>query len=175
MSNIPSQTTNEYDNASGTNPSLITAGLPSGSIMASKLIQPSSTIKQNDHFNQNRANHAQSNHISNSLENKNSQYTILSHQTKSDTYLNLSRKDINDVITALHTLAQYMQTDIGDDEDHHLTTLYSKTTNHTNSCFHYYPRYSIRSRRHSLSSDCCLNHHHHHHHSVIKRISLYPN
>jgi hypothetical protein len=184
MNKIPSQTTNEYDNASGTNPSLITAGLPSGSIMTSRFIPPSSTIKQNHHFNQNRATHTQPISIPNSSHNKNSHYTILSHRTISDTYLNLSRKDINDVMTALHTLAQYVNNqnsqhkipmDDGDD-DHYLTTLYSKSTNHTlksvtqaNSSLHYYPR---NSRRHSSSSDCCLNHRHHH---VIKRMSLHSN
>ena len=187
MTYIPSQTTNEYDNASGTNPSLITAGLPSGTIMTSGLLQSLPINKQNHYFNQNRANYTHPIEISNSLQNKTSQYSIPSHRTISDTYLNLSRKDINDVMTALHTLAAYVHNDIGtknsqhsipinNNDDHQVTTLYSKTTNHTlkssteaNSSLHYYPRYSIRNRRHSSSSDCCLNYHH----QVIAQISLY--
>jgi hypothetical protein len=188
MIEIPSQTTNEYDHISGSNPSLITACLPSGSIMTSRLIQPPSTITQNHHLNQNRATDTQPITL-NSQKTDHSQCTTLSHRTISDTYLNLSRKDINDVMTALYTLAQYVQNDIAnqnqqhiipvdDIESHHLTMLYSKSTNHTfksstqaNSSSHHYfyyhppppppPRYSRRNRRHSLSSDRCLNHHHH--------------
>jgi hypothetical protein len=176
MNKISSQTTNLYDNLSGSNPSLLTAGLPSSSIMTARLLQPSSTIKQNHHLNQNRATDTQP-MTSNSQQNDNSQYTTLSHRTISDTYLNLSRKDIKDVMIALHTLAQYVQEDvhkmpIDDNEGHHLTMLYSKSTNHTlkssrqaNSSSDHHPRYSIRKRRHSLSSDRRLNHHH-----VIKRM-----
>jgi hypothetical protein len=163
-----SQTINEYDNISRSNPSLITAGLPSGSIMTARLIQPLPTIKQNHHLNQNRATDTQP--ITLTSENHNSQHTIFSYRTISDTYLNLSRKDIDDVMTALHTLAQYIQNDIismDDNESHSLTK--------ANSSFHHYysyhyPRYLIRNRRHSLSSDRCFNPRHHHH--VIKRIYL---
>jgi len=176
MNKIPLKTTNEYDNISGSNPSLITAGLPSGSIMTNRLIQSSSKIKQNHHFNQNQATAIAF------QKNDHSQCTILSHRTISDTYLNLSRKDINDVMKALHTLARYVKNDINNDENHPLTMLYSKSTNHTfkssnqanssSHCYyyHHHPRYSIRNRRHSLSSDRCLNHHH----NVIKPMYLYP-
>ncbi|CAF2467940.1 unnamed protein product [Rotaria sp. Silwood2] len=183
MNKISLQTTNKYDNISGSNPSLITAGLPSGSIMTTHLIQPSFTIKQNRHLNQNRATDTQPITTLDSQQNDNSQYTIVSNQTISDTYLNLSRKDINDVMIALHTLAKCIRIDIDnknqqyiipidDSESHQLTMLYSKSTNHTlksstpaNSSSHHYcnPLHSIRNRRHSLSSNCCHHHHHHHH------------
>jgi hypothetical protein len=175
MNTILSQTTNEYDNASDSNPSLITAGLPSGLIMTPRLIQPSLKIKQNHQFNQNRATDI----ISNSQQYESSQYTIASHRTLSDTYLNLSRKDIDDVMTALQTLAQCVRgdiesesqqdlTSIDDNEIHRLTMLYSKSTNQVNSSSHhyYYPQYSIRNKRHS---DRWLNHHH-----VIKRMYFSP-
>jgi hypothetical protein len=182
MNKNSSQTTNKYDNISGSNPSLITAGFPSGSIMTARLIQPSSAIKQNHHLNQNRAIDTQRITLP-SEKNDHSQYTILSHRTISDTYLNISRQDIDDVMTALHTLAQYVQNDIDnknprdiipndDNESHPLTMLYSTSSTQANSSsHHYHPRYSIGNRRHSLSSDHCLNHHHHH---VIKRMYLYP-
>ncbi|CAF5157053.1 unnamed protein product, partial [Rotaria magnacalcarata] len=59
MKTIPSQTTDEYDNVSGTNPSLITAGLPSGSMMTSHLIQSSPKTKQNHYINQSHATDTQ--------------------------------------------------------------------------------------------------------------------
>ncbi|CAF0938254.1 unnamed protein product [Rotaria sp. Silwood1] len=184
MNKISLQTTNKYDNISGSNPSLITAGLPSGSIMTTHLIQPSSSVKQNHHLNQNRATDTQPIITLDSQQNDHSQYTIVSNQTISDTYLNLSRKDINDVMIALHTLAKCIRYDIDnknqqyiipmdDNESHQLTMLYSKSTNHTlksstppNSSSHHYcnRRHSIRNKRHSLSSDHCHHHHHTKHH-----------
>ncbi|CAF4133109.1 unnamed protein product, partial [Rotaria sordida] len=173
MNKISLQTTNEYDYISGSNPSLITAGLPSGSIMTSHLIQPSLKIKQNHHLNQNQTNNTQPIITLNSQQNENSQYTIVSHRTISDTYLNLSRKDINDVMIALHTLAECIRYDIdknnsqymipmNDSESHQLTMLYSKSTNHTlkNSSHHYC------NPRHSSSSNHFRHHHHHHHHHI---------
>lgn len=172
MNKNSSQITNKYDNISVSNPSLITAGLPSGSIMTARLIQPSTIIKPNHHLNQNHATDTQPITLP-SKNNDNSQYTTLSHRTISDTYLNLSRKDIDDVMTALHTLAYYVQNSIDnknqqdiisidddDKESHPLTMLYSKS-----SCHHHHrSRYSIRNKRHSLSSD---DH-------VTKRMYLYP-
>jgi hypothetical protein len=94
MNKFPLQTTIVYDNKSSSNPSLITAGFPSSSIMTSRLIQPSSTTKQNYYLNQNRATDTQP--------------MSLNSQKTSDIYLNLSRKDIDDLMTALHTLVQHV-------------------------------------------------------------------
>ncbi|CAF0765438.1 unnamed protein product [Adineta steineri] len=142
---------------SDSNPSLITAGLPSSSIIESQL-------KHNQHINQNQANDTQP-IIFNSQHDNSSQYTTLSNRTLSDTYLNISSKDMKDIMTALHTLAKYIQYDV-DNKDHYVTMLHSKSTNHTlksstqpNNSFYHYHRSSIQNRRHSLSSD----HHHHHH------------
>lgn len=188
MNNIPSQTTNEYDNVSGSNPSLITAGLPSGSRMTSHLRQHSSSIIKRAHTND-----TQPIITLDSQYNDHSQSTIVSHRSVSDTYLNLSRKDINDVMTALHTLAQCIHNDMNistpeyiiptnDNESHPLTMLYSKSTNHTlqsstpaNNSFHhkFYPKYSARHRRRSLSSNCCYHHSHRHH--VINLMFSYFN
>lgn len=141
MNNIPSQTTNEYDNISGSNPSLITAGIPSGSIMTPHLFHSFSKTKQHYHINQNRATNQ---------EKTNSQYTINSNRTKSDTYLNLSRKDIDDVMLALQTLAQCVK--------HDRAMLYSKSTNHT-----------LKSLTSSISSSHYYSNHCLHQHHVIKR------
>jgi len=94
MNKFPLQTTIVYDNKSSSNPSLITAGFPSSSIMTSRLIQPSSTTKQNYYLNQNRATDTQP--------------MSLNSQKTSDIYLNLSRKDIDDLMTALHTLVHHV-------------------------------------------------------------------
>ncbi|CAF0776372.1 unnamed protein product [Adineta steineri] len=150
---------------SDSNPSLITAGLPSSSLIKSQL-------KRNQHVNQNQANDTQP-IIFNSQQDNSSQYTTLSNRTLSDTYLNISSKDMKDIMTALHTLAKYIQYDV-DNKDHYLTMLHSKSTNHTlksstqpNNSFYHYHRSSIQNRRHSLSSD---HHHHikHHHRNLVE-------
>ena len=117
-----------YDNRSSSNPSLITAGLPSSSLMTSRLIQsPSTTTKQNYYFNQNRATDTQP------ISLHSQSHTTLSHRTTSDIYLNLSQKDIDDLMTALHTLAHHVQNDMISN--------------------------SLRiNRRRSLSSDCWFDH-----------------
>lgn len=121
--------TKDYDYKSSSNLSLITAGLPSGSIMTPRLIPPSSTTTPNQYFNQNRANDTQP--ISfNSSKSATDQSHTFSNRTKSDTYLNLSRKDIDDLLAALHTLAQYIHNDTSD-ESHPSTMPQSKSTNHT--------------------------------------------
>lgn len=148
------------DNKSSSNPSLITARFPSDSIMTSRLIQPSSTT---NYLNQNRATDTQP------ISLNSSQSITLSHRSTSDIYLNLSRTDIDDLMTALHTLAQHVQNDLvsnngistDDNQSHPLTMPHSKSTNHTIKSSTEVLRYSIRNRRRSLSSD---------HHHVIKRI-----
>ncbi|CAF3287470.1 unnamed protein product [Rotaria socialis] len=170
MKKISSQTTDEYDNVSGTNPSLITAGLPSGSMITSHLIQSSPKTKQNHHINQNHATDTQPIITLSSQENDNSQHTIISDRVISDTYLNLSRKDMNDVMVALQTLAQCITNEytmpMDDSRSHHLSMLYSKSTNHTlksstptNSSSHH----CFYSRR------CRRNSHYRHHHVKYHR------
>ncbi|UJR30788.1 hypothetical protein I4U23_018308 [Adineta vaga] len=84
-----------------------------------KLSQCFPSLSINNH-NQNRATDTQP-IISNSQQNDvNSDYTILSHRTISDTYLNLSRKDIDDIMTALHTLAQHLQYDVESINQQHM-------------------------------------------------------
>jgi hypothetical protein len=131
--------------------------------MTSRLIQPSSTTKQNYYLNQNRATDTQP-ISSNSQKSDTSQSITLSHRTTSDIYLNLSRKDIDDLMTALHTLAQHVQNDMDENRSHPFTMFHSKSTNHTmkKSSTEMNPsRYSIRNkRRRSLSSDYWFDHHH---------------
>ena len=201
MNKIQSQTANKYDKASRSNPSLITAGLPSGSIMTTRLIQPSLTAQQNCDLNQNQAINKQPIIASNSQQNVYSHHTAIPYSTTSDTYLNLSCEDIDDVMMALHTLAECIQSDLDNkyqernilidgNESHYLSMLYSRSTNHIpksstlsdRSSRHYdYRRYSIQTERHSLASDCCNSRHRHHHRHcrrrrhVIKLINRYPN
>ncbi|CAF1601991.1 unnamed protein product, partial [Adineta ricciae] len=164
-------------NISDSNPSLLTAGLPSSSIMISQHVLPSSLNNHNQ-------NHTTDTQLINSNFKSNidkHDYTKLSHRTVSDTYLNLSRDDIDDIMSALHTLAQYLQYDVDsidqqhmipsdDNESHPLTMIFSKESHHSlkssiqaNSSFRHPPRYSLRKdrRRHSLSSDRWLHHREH--------------
>ena len=154
MNKHPLPTAKEYDCKSSSNVSLITAGVPSGSIMTSRLIPPSSTTRPNQYFNQNRATDTQPMSF-NSSKSATDQSITFSNRTKSDTYLNLSRKDINDLLAALHTLAQYIHNDMGD-ESHPLTMPHAKSTDHT-------IRSSSQSNRpRSLSIDRGLKHSDHH-------------
>lgn len=146
----------KHDHITVSNPSLITAGLPSSSIMTTRLIPPPNIIKQNQYLNQNRATDTQP--ITLSSENTDhSQNINHSYRTISDTYLNLSRKDIDDIMTALHTLVYYIQNSMKDRnrED------FISTDNNSLKNSSYYPRYSLR---HSLSSDRYLT----------KRMYAYP-
>lgn len=138
--------------------SLKTAGLPSGSIMTSRLIPSPSKTKPNQYFNQNRATDTQP--ISfNSSKSATDQSITFSHQTISDTYLNLSRKDIDELLTALHTLAQYVHTDTNN-QGQSSAVPHSESVNHTiekssqanNSIYH-----QCANRQHSLSTDFCPN------------------
>lgn len=162
-------------NISGSNPSLLTAGLPSSSIMISEHIPP---LSLNNH-NQNHTTDTQLINFNSKQNIDKHDYTKLSHRTVSDTYLNLSRKDIDDIMSALHTLAQYLQYDVDsinqqqmipsdDNESHHSL----KSSIRANSSFRHPPRYSLRKdrRRHSLSSDRWL--HHHEHVKITHRISI---
>ena len=158
MNKHPLPTTKEYDYKSSSNLSLITAGLPSGSIMTSRLIPPSSATRQNQYFNQNRATDTQpiSLHSSKSATD---QSITFSNRTKSDTYLNLSRKDIDDLLVALHTLAQYIHHDMGDESRP------SKSTDHTIKSS------SQSNRPRSLSTDREPKHSRHH---CQDRMSIHP-
>lgn len=161
MNKYSPQTLKEYEHKSSSNLSLITAGLPSGSTMTSRLIPPSSTTRPNQYFNQNRATDTQPISFSSSKTDTDQSITF-SHRTKSDTYLNLSHSDIDELLAALHTLAQYVHTDM-DNQSHLLTVSHSKSINHTieNSSQANTPIYqqccnrrcSISSRRRSLSTD----------------------
>ena len=129
MNKYSPQTLKGYEHKSSSNLSLITAGLPSGSNMTSRLIPPSSTTRPNQYFNQNRATDTQPMSFSSSKSDTDQSITF-SHRTISDTYLNLSRKDIDELLTALHTLAQYVHTDM-DNQSHLLTVPHSKSINQT--------------------------------------------
>ena len=181
MNKFPRQTTNEYDNKSSSNPSLITAGLPSGSIMTSRIIQPASTTKHNYYLNQNRATDTQPISLD-SRKSDDSQSITLSHRTISDTYLNLSRKDIDDLMAALQTLVQCVQNDmdnsnqisIDDNASRPLMMPHAKKSVEMNSPSHYHyyhPRCSVRNNRRSLSSDGWRDDCHHH---AINRMYFPP-
>ena len=161
MNKVSPPITIDKNAAFGSSPSLLTAGLPSGSMMTTPLISPSSLkTKQSYRYpvNQNRFTYDQS-----------SQSTVVSHRTTSDTYLTLSRDDINDVMIALHTLARCIQDEyppdrvpIREEDAHRLAMFYAKSTNHTlktssqldgSSGDDDVRRYFIRRARPSCSSD----------------------
>jgi hypothetical protein len=107
----------KHKHASVSNLSLLTAGMPSGSMTTARLL--SSTIANANYrhcpVNQNRASSLNTSRHSHSQlllsTDEHCQHAIVSDRTSSDTYLTLSRKDIDDVIDALHTLARCINND----------------------------------------------------------------
>lgn len=160
MNKVSPPITIDKNAAFASSPSLLTAGLPSGSMMTTPLISRSVETKQSHRYsvNQNRLIYDQSSYS-----------TIVSHRTTSDTYLTLSRDDINDVMIALHTLARCIQDEyppdrvpIREEDAHRLAMLYAKSTNQTlktssqlngSSGDEDVRRYSIRRARPSCSPD----------------------
>jgi len=93
LSSSPTHSHQQYDHYFESNPSLLTVGFPSDSKIISR--------------NQNRANDTQPIAFNSQTDD-----CSLTQQSFSDTYLNLTHQDIDDVLTALHTLAQYVNFDL---------------------------------------------------------------
>lgn len=160
--------TKNYGHSSGSTSSLLTVGLPSDSKIISHL---------NHSLNQNQATDTQP-VMCNSESDDFSQCTRLS-----DTYLNLSRQDINDVLTALHTLAKYVNDDMNigkqdrlnsmneEGESEHSTIVcnsLSRSLRANKSSYYHQPQYLLQHRPRSLSSNRCLCRRH-----VIEGIKTY--
>ena len=98
MTKAPCQARDECDPLSASNPSLVTAGLPARSTMKSPCIAASPTAPSPYH------DHGTNNPSQDCLK---SQSTL-----ESNAHVQLSRKDINDVLHALQTLGRFVKEDV---------------------------------------------------------------
>ena len=131
MTKTPCTATDECDPLSASNPSLVTAGLPARLTMKSPCITVSPTSSSQHHP------------VSHDHEaNTSRQDADIHRREKSHTPVNLSRKDINDVMHALQTLGRFVKDDV--QGTHH---------RHPRCSF---PSNDERNRRHPLKQYACV-------------------